>query len=183
MTDIEVVQSVLKGNKDDFEEIIKRYKNLVFAVIHRMTTDYEEANDTAQEVFIKIYKNLDKYNSEYRFATWIIKITTNYIIDKRRRKKYEIVPIDDIDYELSGGSTPEESYIENERKNELMKLINGLPQMYREPLLLYHRDGLSYLEIADRTNESLSKVKNRIFRGRKILKESLMKEGEGHGLL
>lgn len=183
MTDLEVVQSVLNGNKDDFEEIIRRYKNLVFAVIHRMTTDYEEANDTAQEVFIKIYKNLDKYSSEYRFATWVIRITTNHVIDQRRRKKQETVPIENIDYELTNGDSPESSYIETERSKELFRLIDQLPDMYKVPLLLYHKDGLSYMEIADRTKESLSKVKNRIFRGRKMLKESLMKEGAGYGLL
>lgn len=183
MTDNEIVQSVLKGNKDDFEEIIKRYKNLVFAVIHRMTSDTDEANDTAQDVFIKIYKNLDKYSSDYKFATWVIKITTNHIIDMRRRKKQETVPIENVDYELKGGSSPEESYIEAERSRELFRLIDELPEIYREPLLLYHKEGLSYNEIADKTEESLSKVKNRIFRGRKMLKESLMKEGVGYGLL
>ncbi|MCD8214882.1 MAG: sigma-70 family RNA polymerase sigma factor [Clostridiales bacterium] len=183
MTDYEVVQSVLKGNKDDFEEIIKRYKNLVFAVIHRMTNDYDEANDTAQDVFIKIYKNLDKYNSEYKFATWVIKITTNHIIDLRRRKKQDTVPMDEVEFGLSGGSSPEDKYVKEESSRELFRLIEELPEIYRTPLLLYHREGLSYLEIAEKTNESMSKVKNRIFRGRKLLRESLSKEGIGNGLL
>ncbi|MCC8098158.1 MAG: RNA polymerase sigma factor [Eubacterium sp.] len=183
MTDYEVVQSVLKGNKDDFEELIRRYKNLVFAVIHRMTADYDEANDTAQDVFIKVYKNLDKYNSEYKFSTWIIRITTNHIIDLRRRKKQETVPIDEIEFGIAGGGSPEDKYVKEESSRELFRLIEELPEIYRVPLLLYHKDGLSYLEIADKTNETMSKVKNRIFRGRKLLKENLLKEGIGNGLL
>ncbi len=182
-TDYEVVQSVLKGNKDDFEELIRRYKNLVFAVIHRMTNDYDEASDTAQDIFIKIYKNLDKYNSEYKFATWVIRITTNHIIDLRRRKKQETVPIDDVEYGIEGGGSPEDDYVREESSRELFRLIEELPEIYKEPLMLYHREGLSYSEIAEKTNESMSKVKNRIFRGRKMLKENLLKEGIGNGLL
>ncbi len=182
MTDQEVIKAVLGGNKDAFEEIIKRYKNLVFALIHRMTNDYEEANDTAQEIFIRIYRNLDKYNPEYKFATWIITITTNYIIDQRRKKKQETVPIDDVEFGIAGEGSPEESYIKAERSRELFSLIEELPEIYRVPLLLYHKDGLSYTEISDKTKESLSKVKNRIFRGRKMLRDKLVKEGDGYGL-
>ncbi len=183
MSDYEVVKLVLEGNKDDFEEIIRRYKNLVFALIHRMTAEPEEANDIAQDIFIKIYRNLDKYNPEYRFATWVIKITTNHIIDLRRKKRQETVPIENVEYGIfDSKASPEEEYIANERSKELFGMINNLPDIYREPLLFYHRDGLSYNEISQKTGESLSKIKNRIFRGRKMLKEGLMKEGAADGL-
>lgn len=181
--DYEVIKTVLRGNKDAFEEIIRRYKNLVFAVIHRMTNDYEEANDTAQEVFIRVYKNLDKYNPEYKFATWIIKITANYIIDLNRKKKQETVPIENVEYGIySEEDSPEDKLIKEERSKELFGLIDDLPDIYRVPLLLYHKDGLSYNEISEKTDESLSKVKNRIFRGRKMLREKLKKEGDVYGL-
>lgn len=182
-TDYEVIRSVLNGNKDDFEELIKRYKSLVFSVIHHMTKDPDEASDIAQEVFIKIYKNLDKYNSEFKFATWVIRITTNHIIDLRRKKRQETVPIENVEYSLAGEGSPENDYIKAERSRELFKLIDNLPDMYKQPLMLYHRDGLSYNEIAEKTGENLSKVKNRIFRGRKLLRDSLLKEGESYGLL
>ncbi len=183
MTDQEIIEIVKNGNKDAFEEIIKRYKNLVFALIHRMTNDYEEANDTAQEIFIRIYKNLDKYDPEYKFSTWIITITTNYIIDQRRKRKQETVPIEDVEFGIAGEGSPEDSFLKAERSRELFSLIDELPEIYKVPLLLYHKDGLSYNEISDRTNESLSKIKNRIFRGRKMLKDKLVKEGDGYGLL
>ncbi|MCD7854317.1 MAG: sigma-70 family RNA polymerase sigma factor [Clostridiales bacterium] len=181
-TDIQIVNSVLSGRKDDFSEIIRRYKSLVFSVIHRMTNDPHEADDIAQEVFIKIYKNLDKYNPEFKFATWVIRITANHIIDLRRKKRQETVPIDNVEYGIAGEGSPEDDYIKAERNRELFKLIENLPEIYKEPLILYHRDGLSYNEIAERTGETLSKVKNRIFRGRRLLKDSLMKEGESYGM-
>lgn len=175
LSDYEIIKICINGDKEIFSELVSRYKNLVYSIILKMTADGEEANDLAQEVFIKIYKNLDKYFPDYKFSTWIIRITTNHVIDYRRKKKQETVPFEEVDYEISSGSSPEEIYIKKEQKEMLEELVGSLPEMYKIPIVLYHRQGLSYQEIADVINEPLSKVKNRIFRGRKMLKESLLK--------
>ncbi len=179
LDDYEIIRLCINGDKESFCEIVKRYKNLVYSVILRMTANNEEANDLAQEVFIKVYKNLDKYFPDYKFSTWIIRITTNHVIDFRRKKKQETVSFEEINYELASGSSPEEIYIKNEQKKDIEKLIYSLPEMYKIPIILYHQQGLSYQEISEVINEPLSKVKNRIFRGRKMLKESLLKIKEG----
>ena len=185
-TDYELIQQCLAGNRDVFEELVKRYKNLVYSVILRMVTDREEANDLAQDVFIKIYKNLDKYYPEYKFSTWVIRIATNHVIDYRRKKKQETVPIDEVEFSLSAEESPEAAYIRREQKEELKKVVGDLPDMYKIPIVLYHEQGLSYQEISEIINEPLSKVKNRIFRGRRMLKENLMnlnrRESVGYGL-
>lgn len=175
--DYELIKYCLSGNQDAFAELVSRYKNLVYSVILRMVNDHEEANDLAQEVFIKVYKNLDKYSPEYKFSTWIMRITTNLVIDFRRKKKQETISMDDMEYEPASLETPEGSYIKKEQKNLVNLAIKSLPDMYRIPIVLYHQQGLSYQEIGDIIGEPLSKVKNRIFRGRKMLKENLMKEG------
>ncbi|MDR1706019.1 MAG: sigma-70 family RNA polymerase sigma factor [Clostridiales bacterium] len=157
-----------------FEELVERYKNLIYSIILRMQNDREEANDLAQEVFIKIYKNLNKYYPDYKFSTWIIRITTNHVIDYNRQKKQQHVGLDEVDYETPDrGPTPEERYVKKERSQALADAINGLPDMYKVPIVLYHSQGMSYQEISDAICEPLSKVKNRIFRGRKILKDYL----------
>lgn len=179
LSDYDIVKKCVNGEEDFFEVLISRYKNLVYSVILKMISDAEEANDLAQEIFIKVYKNIDKYSPEYKFSTWIIRITTNHIIDYRRKKKYDTVPIDDVSYDLTTNDSPENEYIKKEQKKSLKRLINELPEMYKVPIVLYHQKGLSYQEIADATNESLSKVKNRIFRGRKLLKNSFLKMKEG----
>lgn len=179
LSDYEIIQLCLNGDKDCFSELVSRYKNLVYSIILRMITDSEEANDLAQEVFIKIYKNLGKYFPDFKFSTWIIRITTNHVIDYRRKKRQETVSIDDVDYELSSNESPEEAYIQKEQKKSLESLVNQLPEMYKVPIVLYHQQGLSYQEISQVTDEPLSKVKNRIFRGRKMLKENLLKMKEG----
>lgn len=172
--DYDVVLSCLKGNTEDFAILVDRYKNLVFSVTARMTNNPDEYADIAQEVFIKVYRSLDKYRPDYHFSTWIIRITTNHIIDMRRKKRIESTSLDEVDFSLSTNRSAEDEYIEGETVKEVGRLIAALPEMYRLPILLYHRHGMSYQDIADSLGLSLSKVKNRIFRGRKLLKESLM---------
>ena len=187
MTDYELVLACLEGEKDSFSELATRYKNLIYSVVLRMVSDKEEANDLAQEVFIKIYRNLEKYSDEYKFSTWTIRIATNHVIDWRRKKKQETVNIEDVagGLQANGGASPEDEYIAQEQSRMLRDLVAGLPDIYRVPIVLYHEQGLSYQEIADITDEPLSKVKNRIFRGRKMLKESLLsmrRGGESYGV-
>ncbi len=171
--DYELVKQSIEGNQDAFTELINKYKNLVYSVVLRMVNDSEEANDLAQEVFIKVYKNLDKYQPEYKFSTWIIRITTNHVIDYRRRKKQETVNIDDLVYEPSDDTTPEQEYVRKETQKGLASAIANLPDIYKIPIVLYHQQGLRYQEISDILGEPLTKIKNRIFRGRKMLRESL----------
>ncbi len=175
MTDYELIQRVLSGEDFHFGELITRYKNLVYSIVLRMVNNNEEANDLAQEVFIKVYRNLKSYYPDYKFSTWIMKITTNHVIDYRRKKRCETVPFELAETELSVEDSPETAYLTKERDEHLKKVVNSLPDMYKTPIVLFHEKGLSYQEIADIIDEPLSKVKNRIFRGRKMLKESLKK--------
>ncbi len=176
LSDDDIIKRCINGEEEFFETLISRYKNLVYSIILKMINDAEEANDLAQEVFIKVYRNLDKYSNEFKLSTWITRITTNHIIDYRRKKKCETVPIDDVVYDTGTNDSPESEYIKKEQKLNLERLVGELPEMYKIPIVLYHQKGLTYQEIADVTNQSLSKVKNRIFRGRKLLKNGFLKE-------
>ena len=179
-TDFELVKLCVAGDSCCdlcFEELVLRYKNLVYSIVTRMTNDREEANDLAQEIFVKIYKNLAKYHPEYKFSTWIMRITTNHVIDNRRKKKHETISIheagDGLQIEAQTLS-PEDEYIRKEELARLSQTISELPDIYKVPIVLYHQQGLSYQEIANVTDEPLSKVKNRIFRARKMLKEAYL---------
>lgn len=177
MTDYEIIQACLSEDNSYFEELVIRYKNLVYSVVLRMINDAEEANDLAQEIFVKIYKNLSRYYPDFKFSTWIIRISTNHVIDYRRKKRQETVPLEDMEYELNTGDSPESLYLKKEQSLQLNKVVEELPDMYKVPILLYHQQGLSYQEIAQVIDVPLSKVKNRIFRGRKMLKDNLMQLG------
>ena len=180
LTDYDIIKKCLNGDESYFEVLISRYKNLVYSIILKMINDKEEANDLAQEVFIKVYRNLDSYSNEFKLSTWLTRITTNHIIDYRRKKKCETVPIDNILTDVSSQESPESEYIKKEQKLNLEKLVEELPEIYKVPIVLYHQKGFTYQEIADITNESLSKVKNRIFRGRKMLKVGFFSRYQTH---
>ncbi len=189
MTDFELINQIIKQDKQLFTELVSRYKNLIFSVIMRMVNDKEEANDLAQEVFIKVYKNLDKYSPEYKFSTWVMRIATNHVIDYRRKKKQEYIPLDEVLYESSESLdksipvdelSPEIVFFKKEDNKRLKEVVDDLPDMYKIPIVLFHEKGLSYQEISDVVEEPLSKIKNRIFRGRKMLKDALLGKGGGN---
>ena len=184
LSDFDLIQKCLNEDKEYFSELVSRYKNLVYSIILRMTNNRDEVGDLAQEVFIKVYKNLHRYYPDFKFSTWVIRITTNHVIDYRRKRQQETVPLESIEYEMDSGDSPEEAFIKEEQKAALKKMVDDLPDMYKIPIVLYHSEGLSYQEIAEVIEEPLSKVKNRIFRGRRMLKESLtvLRGGASYGV-
>jgi len=178
MTDYDLIRACIEKDNNYFGELVERYKNLVYSIVLRMQNDREEANDLAQEVFLKVYKNLGKYYPEYKFSTWIMRITTNHVIDYNRAKKQALASLDEYSetgHEISTKweDSPDEQLVKKERSKQLADAVNKLPDMYKLPIVLYHQQGMSYHEISSAICEPLSKVKNRIFRGRKMLKDML----------
>lgn len=173
-SDYELIQQCLSGRRECFEELVTRYKKLVFSIVYNFIHDREEVNDISQEVFIRIYKSLDRYNPEYKFSTWASKISTNLCLDILRKKKVDSTPIEEIEGMASGAETPEMSYINKERSEQIRKAILDLPEKYRIPIVLFHQNGLSYEEITRVLNEPMTIVKNRLYRARLMLKEKLM---------
>jgi RNA polymerase sigma factor (sigma-70 family) len=173
VSDLELIEDCLNGNKDKFSELVNRYKKLIYSVVYNMINDKQEINDISQEVFVRIYKALDRYNPEYKFSTWSVKIATNYCLDVLRKKKAEFVPIDDMADISSDADTPESIYIKKERRFLIHKAVLELPDKYRIPIVLYHQNGLSYEEMSEVLNEPMSIIKNRLYRARLILREKL----------
>ena len=179
-TDYELITEVLGGLDDSFTELVNRYKNLVYSVIFRQIKDKELANDYAQDVFLKVYKNLKSYSPDFKFSTWVMRIAGNHIIDMHRKKKLHEVSYEEHSESIERSSKTEISaegeFFRQEEARRIEKIVAGLPEMYKVPVVLYHGQGLSYQEIAESLGEPLSKVKNRIFRGRKMLRNKLVRE-------
>lgn len=173
-SDIEIVNRCLAGDVNAFEVLIERYKKAIYNTAFRMMGNREEAEDVSQEAFIRIYNSLSKYNPEYKFMTWAMKITTNLCLDSLRKRKGETVPIDEGFEIKDGKDTPEEEYIKKENQKLVQDAIMKLPEKYREFLILFHLRNLSYQEIMDVTGDSLTIVKNRLYRARQMLKEELI---------
>jgi RNA polymerase sigma-70 factor (ECF subfamily) len=173
-TDSEVVKSCLRGNNDAFAELISRYKRLIYSVAYKFTSDNEEADDMAQDTFIKIYRSLSKYNDQYKFSTWCVKVATNVCLDHVRRRKLNYVSLEEIE-SFTGTDTdsPEESYLRKEKYQVLQDAIDSLPEIYKAPIVMYHQKGMSYKEIAEDLGKPMSIIKNRIFRARHTLRDNL----------
>jgi RNA polymerase sigma factor (sigma-70 family) len=173
MTDSDLVNKCLSGEQEAFSEIVTRYKKLIYSVVYNMISDKQEVNDISQEVFIRIYKSLNRYNPEYKFSTWTVKIATNLCLDTLRKKKFDSVSIDEMIDVSSSVDTPEGKYIKKEKSERIRKAIAELPDKYRVPILLFHQNGLSYEEITGILNEPMTIVKNRLYRARLMLREKL----------
>lgn len=185
LTDEELVEDVKKGNIDAFEDIVKKYENKVYGIVFHMMKNQNEVEDLAQEVFLKVYKNLDRFKGDSSLYTWIYKITVNLCLDELKKRKNiiyldEKISVEDgeIDKELpSNERSQEELYEDKELKENLHRCINKLPDKQKMMIVLRDIKGFSYDEIAKITNNKIGTVKSQINRARLKLKELLDKEG------
>lgn len=173
LTDYELVKRCLSGDQGSFSEIVNRYKKLIYSVVYNMIPDKQDVYDISQEVFMRIYKSLHKYNPEYKFSTWSVKITTNLCLDMLRKKKLDSLPLDEIAGVANSSLTPEEIYIKKERAVRIHEAIDELPEKYRMPIILFHQQGLSYEEITEVLSEPMTIIKNRLYRARAMLRQKL----------
>mgnify|MGYP005850979027 CR=1 FL=1 len=172
-SDLKLIQKCLSGNQDAFAEILSRYKRLIYNVIYNLISDSPEANDLFQEVFIRIYKSLHSYNPDYKFSTWAAKIATNLCLDRLRQKKLQSVPMEEIPEISDNQANPEELYLAKEQKQRIRMAVDRLPEKYRIPVILFHQQGLSYEEMAIILNQPVSIIKNRLYRARLMLRDTL----------
>jgi len=172
-TDYELVVECINGNNECFGELVSRYKKLVYSTVYYFEKEHEDVSDITQEVFIRVYKSLDKYNPQFKFSTWIVRITRNLCLDTLRKKKVILLPIEDYADVHRSEDTPEVKYISMEKSMEIKKAIDGLPEKYKTVMLLYHKMGLSYKDMAIKLGEPMSKIKNRMFKARSLLRDKL----------
>ncbi|PIE02337.1 MAG: RNA polymerase subunit sigma-24 [Acidobacteria bacterium] len=185
LTDEEVVARIKAGEVDLFEILVHRYQNRLVNYIYRMINQKDTAMELCQEVFLKVFKSLKQYNPEYKFTTWIHRIASNATIDWIRKKKLPTYSMESavnedtptLEHQLkSTALNPQESLEMSQLKSRIMIAIDELPIIYKELILLRHINHLSYDDIAKAVDLPLGTVKNRIFRGREMLKSALAEE-------
>lgn len=174
ISDYELVKKCLQGETELFSELVGRYKKLVYSTVYYYTKDRQDADDLSQEVFLRLYKSLGNYNPEFKFSTWTIRITKNLCVDFMRKRHIASVSIDEFESLSREEDTPERKYLHSEKSKEIRQAINELPEKYKTLILLYHQNGASYKEMADKLGQPMSIIKNRLFRARLILRERLL---------
>ena len=181
LDDRALVSRILEGDRDRFTELVKRYQKRVVNYVYRITHRYEEAHDLAQEIFVKVFMALDRYDPKYQFSTWLFRIAQNTAIDALRKKSIVEVPIakpatdeDSRDREFADtGVSPYRALKNKQLASAIDVAVRELPADYRELIQLRHFAELSYEEIASMKKLPLGTVKNKLFRARNMLKETL----------
>ncbi|MHB1393904.1 MAG: RNA polymerase sigma factor [Clostridia bacterium] len=194
MRDEEIVSYIVKGKTELFSVIIDRYQSKVFSTIYNYTHDHEEARDLTQEIFIKLYNNLQSYKNKASFSTWLYRIAVNRCIDWTRKKRLQTVStiydnsddeIDIYDTIADSGGGPEEALIKQENKAYIRKVVEDLPEIYKTVIILYYFEDFSPQEISDITDIPKRTIETRLYRGKNLLKfrlEELICGGEKHVL-
>jgi RNA polymerase sigma-70 factor (ECF subfamily) len=186
LTDHELVALAQKGSEKAYRELLGRYQRPVFSLVYRMLRDREQAEDLAQETFVRVFNNIGRYDPKYKFSSWIFKIATNLTIDHIRKKEVATVSIDGSRYAVtadeieastitvaSDDENPEELLEAKELGESIEGAIGALRPEYRTAILLRHVEGREYQEIADIMSLPLGTVKTFIHRARHELRAKL----------
>ena len=184
-----LVERVQKGDKRAFDLLIQKYQHRIVSLVSRYVSDHAEAQDVAQEAFIKAYRAIGRFRGDSAFYTWLYRIAINtaknWIVAKNRRPPAS--DIDAVDAEQYGisermkeSSTPENEMMREEIERTVYDTIAELPEDLRTAIMLREMDGMSYEEIATTMECPIGTVRSRIFRAREAIDEKLKPLIGGH---
>ncbi len=174
------INQARNGDKRAFSRLVEAYQRPVFSLTYRMLGNAQEAEDAAQEAFLRAYSNLRRYDPSHKFSTWLFSIANHHCIDRLRKRRGTWLSIDDnpVLQNLAGDSPhPERSALDQEQRDEVQALLNELEPEYRTPLVLRYWEECSYEEIAQIMDLSIPAVKSRLFRARQQVAK-LYRDGE-----
>ena len=176
------IKQVLKGDQNAYADIVNLYQHKLYQICYRMLGNKQEAEDIAQEAFVRAYINLHSYDQKRKFSTWLYRIATNLCIDRIRKKKpdyyldAEVAGTDGLDMYsqiAADEKLPEDVVAQMELQDRIQYEISRLPDKYRSVIVLKYIEELSLQEISDILDMPLGTVKTRIHRGREALRKQL----------
>ncbi|MEW5323674.1 RNA polymerase sigma factor SigW [Geobacillus thermoleovorans] len=176
------IKAIQKGDQNAYADLVELYKDKIYRLCYRMLGNRHEAEDAAQEAFIRAYTHIDTYNPEMKFSTWLYRIATNLTIDKLRKRKPDVY----LDEEVGGTdgltmqaqlpsreASPEEAVESLELQETVQRAIERLPEKYRSVIVLKYMEDLSLQEISEVLGVPIGTVKTRLHRGREALRRQL----------
>jgi len=172
----EIISRVLNGDLNSFKLLVKQYERLVTCMVKRVIQHQEDEEDTCQEVFIKVYKNLSSFKFQSKLSTWIAQIAYSTALNHVRKfsgKKNLTSDIAEFENFHQITDNPESILLKKNTSEFIQNEIKKLPLQYRTVLTLYHLNELSYHEIEEITGMPEGTVKSYLFRARKLLKDKL----------
>jgi RNA polymerase sigma-70 factor (ECF subfamily) len=178
-SDAELIERCLRKDNAAWELVVARFRRKVFHISYKFTGKHDEAEDLTQEIFLKLFRSLDKFNRDADFSTWLSSVARNYCIDHYRasKREKEVVVEDALAYDLAPASSgnPYRALEDQDRRSLVRRGLEQLPGKLREAVVLRDLQGLSYQEMALRLALPEGTVKSRINRGREELARLLLR--------
>ncbi len=183
-------QEGLRPDRLAFAELLRRYQSHVEKVLYHLAPDWQDRADLAQEVWIRVYRNVGRLNDPVKFRGWLSRIATNLFYDELRKRKRVRDPLSldaprtvedgEMDWEIAANEPEhEENLTTTEFYDQLRQAIADLPEVFRTTIVLREIEGMAYEEIAEITGVSLGTVKSRIARARQRLQFQLQNYLDG----
>ena len=176
------LEQAIEGDKAAFGKLIEAFQGPVYNLAYRMLNNSGEAEEAAQEAFVRAWTKLNMYDPKRKFSTWLLSITSNYCIDQIRKRRALLLSIDEplpphpaLTSDKAKG--PEAQMASSEQQDLVQRLLQELPEEYRTAVILRYWQEMSYEEIAETTGSTISAIKSRLFRARKQLAEISIEKG------
>jgi RNA polymerase sigma-70 factor, ECF subfamily len=165
-----------QGDEEAFAKLVEAYQRPIYNLAYRMLGSPGEAEDAAQETFLRAYTRLHTYDSSRKFSSWILSIGSHYCIDRLRRRRGSTVSMEEILSERwlpDNEPRPEQRTLDSEREALIQSMLHKVAPQYREVLVLRYWHDCSYEDIAEITKTSVSAVKSRLHRARNAIADAL----------
>ena len=176
------VRQAMDGDAAAFCNLVEAYQKPVYNLAYRLLGNSVEAEDAAQETFIRAYTRLNTYDPTRKFSSWMLSIASHYCIDMLRRRKGNLLSMEElppmVDLSMPHSDQPEQVVIEGQIADQVQSLLDALTPAYRTPVILRYWYDMSYQEIADTMGVTESTIKTRLHRARAKLAESVEDNSE-----
>jgi RNA polymerase sigma factor (sigma-70 family) len=176
-SDKALVSAVLDGDRQALRDFIKRHERLVSHMVARLVDDKSDREELCQDIFLRAYEKLGEFNFQSKLSTWVATIAYRYGVNhlRKRKMKWADLPEESDDWNFAEPENLQQTVEDEDMEFIIHQNIQQLPAQYKVVLTLYHLDGMNYAEIGDATGMPEGTVKNYLFRGRQLLKESVKK--------
>ena len=178
------VDQAMAGDTAAFSSLVEAYHRPVYNLAYRMLGNSVEAEDAAQEAFIRAYTRLDTYDPSRKFSSWMLSIASHYCIDVLRRRRVTLLSIEELppmlEVAMPRSTHPEQAVARAQVADQVQQLLDTLPEHYRTPVILRYWYDMTYREIAETMGVTESTIKTRLHRARAKLAECA-EQGDGRG--
>jgi RNA polymerase sigma factor (sigma-70 family) len=180
MTDEQIIEGVRAGQDRLFGELVHRYQDPVYAMALRMVGGPHDAEDIAQEAFLRVHRGLEGFRGNAKFSTWLYRITCNLCTDwLRKNRRRRTAALEDAGELADTGPETEPGLLQREDRRLLREALDVLQERYRSIVVLHYWQGMPYQQIAEVMGMPVKTVETRLYRARRLLREHLEKGGEG----